>query len=206
MTIDISEAKLERNKFGLWAGWALATGAGMLLGFLPAEPLADLFNLGVARVIVPLLAGVLIGLLQWLLLRPFLTSAADWIISAGFGWMAGYALGLLVIRSLAGGMLEAVIGYIVFGVIVSALQWPVLRREIPSLLPWLIANVIGWTAAFLVGQFAGSQLYLASGLAPEITAAIIAGISGLVAGAITGLAFIWIVRQPEAGRVQPARE
>lgn len=197
MTIDISEAKLERNKLGLWVGWMLATGAGMLLGFLPAAPLADLLTLGVAMIVIPLFAGVVIGFLQWLLLRGFLTHSSEWIVAGGLGWMAGYALGLLVIRTLARGTWETVLGYIVFGVIVSLLQWPVLRREIPSLLPWVIANVVGWTAAFLMGQLAGGSLYLSTGLPPELTAALIAGLTGLMAGAITGLALIWIVRKPE---------
>jgi hypothetical protein len=202
MAIDISEAKLERNKLGLWAGWAIATGAGMLLGFLPSELLADTLSLGVARVLAPLIAGILIGFFQWLLLRSYLTDSADWIPSAGLGWMAGYALGLLVIRTLSGSAWETVFGYVVFGLIISAVQWPVLRREIPSLLPWAIANIIGWTLAYLIAQYVAGNLYLSLGLAPEITAAIIAGLSGLIAGAITGIALIWIVRQPE--RTQPA--
>jgi hypothetical protein len=202
MTIDISEAKLERNKFGLWAGWALATALGMLIGFLPAELLAEALGLGFARVLVPLIAGFLIGFFQWLLLRGYLTESADWIPSAGLGWMAGYALGLLVIRTLSGSAWETILGYIVFGLIVSVVQWPVLRREIPSLLPWAIANIIGWTIAYLIAQSAAGSLYLSLGLQPEITAVIIAGLSGLIAGAITGIALIWIVRQPE--RTPPA--
>lgn len=204
MAIDISEAKLERNKFGLWAGWALATGAGMLIGFLPAEPLANALSLNMAKVLVPLIAGFLIGFFQWLLLRGYMTNSAGWIASAGFGWMAGYALGLLVIRWLSGGALETVVGYAVFGLIVGIVQWPMLRREIPHLLTWAIANIIGWTIAGLIAQTAAGPLYLSLGLTPEIAAALIAGLTGLIAGAITGVAFIWIVSQPD--RTPPAVE
>lgn len=196
MSIDISEAKLERGKTGLWIGWTAVTGLGLALGFLPAEPLAELLGLGIAQVIAPLIAGIWIGFLQWLLLRAYVTNVRDWIPNAGVGWMGGYALGLLTIRTLAGGFWEGVIGYAMFGVVVCLVQWPTLRREIPSLPAWMGANVIGWTAAFVIGQMLGS-LYLELQVQPEVTAAMISGISGLTAGAITGAALIWIVRQPE---------
>lgn len=196
MSIDINEAELERGKTGLWIGWTAVTGLGLALGFLPAEPLADLLGLGVAQVIAPLIAGIWIGFLQWLLLRAYVTNVRDWIPNAGAGWMGGYALGLLTIRTLAGGFWEAVVGYILFGIVVSVVQWPTLRREIPNLPLWMLANVIGWTAAFVISQLLGT-LYLQLSIPPELTAAIISGISGLTAGAITGAALIWIVRQPE---------
>lgn len=196
-TIDINEAKVIQNPLGLWLGWMLATAIGMMIGFLPAEAVADLLNLGWAKVLIPLFAGALIGFLQWIVLRSYLTHATDWITSAAVGWMAGYAVGLLVIKSLASGFGQTFIGYVIFGIIVSVIQWPVLRREIPALLPWAVANVIGWTSGFIVGQWIGGSLYLNSGLKPEISAALIAGISGLIAGAIIGAVLVWIVRQPE---------
>jgi hypothetical protein len=196
MAVDINEAKLERGKVGLWVGWTAVTGLGMALGFLPAEPLAELLGLGMAQVIAPLIAGIWIGFLQWLLLRAYITNIHDWIPNAGAGWMGGYALGLLTIKTLAGGFWQAVFGYIMFGILVSVVQWPTLRREIPSLPTWIAANVLGWTAAFVIGQLLGG-LYLQMNVQPEVTVALISGISGLAAGAITGAALIWIVRQPE---------
>ena len=35
MAIDINEARVARNEFGMWLEWTLATAFGMLLGFLP---------------------------------------------------------------------------------------------------------------------------------------------------------------------------
>ena len=34
MSIDIDEAKVKRNEFGLWIAWTLATTLGMLVGYL----------------------------------------------------------------------------------------------------------------------------------------------------------------------------
>ncbi len=72
MTIDIDEAKVERNEFGLWLGWTLATAGGMLIGFLPALLLVNVLSLGLAQIVVPALAGTLVGLAQWMALRRFL--------------------------------------------------------------------------------------------------------------------------------------
>ena len=61
MAIDLNEAKVARNEFGMWLEWTLATALGMLLGFLPSIVLVNLLDLALARIIVPLWAGFLIG-------------------------------------------------------------------------------------------------------------------------------------------------
>src|SRR6266508_3097227 len=123
--IDIAEANVQRNEFGLWLSWTLATAIGMLLGFLPSLLLVNVLDIQWARVIVPLLAGFLIGLAQWAVLRNYLVNSADWILAAGTSWAVGYALGLLLINLLASSMIGALIGYVLFGVIVAVVQWPI---------------------------------------------------------------------------------
>ena len=197
MTIDIDEAKVERNEFGLWLGWTLATAGGMLLGFLPSLFLVNVLNLGLAQIIVPVLAGTLIGLAQWLALRNFLTAHSDWILATGTSWALGYVVGLFVIQHMPTTLLGGLVGYLLFGAIVALVQWPLLRREIPHLLVWMLASAIGWTAGFWVSQAALSLFYTGSLIPPAVSTTVIAVTSGLVAGAITGLALIWIVRKPD---------
>src|SRR5688572_15728632 len=96
MTVDINEATVRRSGFSLWLAWTLATAAGLLLGLTPfALFIADL-DAGLVRLLLPLAAGILVGLLQWLALRPYLTRSADWVLNEGAGWAVGFALGLLV--------------------------------------------------------------------------------------------------------------
>ncbi len=197
MTIDIDEAKVNRNEFGLWLGWTLATTIGMLLGFLLSIPLVNVLDLEWARVIVPLLAGFLIGLSQWAVLRNYVVDTTDWILAAGTSWAVGYALGLFIINSLANTPLGGLVGYMLFGVIVAIVQWPILRREIPHVLPWIIANVFGWTLGFYLSQLALNLFFKDPAIVPVVSTSVISSISGLIAGAITGIALIWIVRQPE---------
>ncbi|MEO8354947.1 MAG: hypothetical protein ABI621_03455 [Chloroflexota bacterium] len=197
MSIDIDEVKVNRNEFGMWLGWTLATAVGMLLGFLLAIPVVNLLDLSWSRVVVPLLAGFLIGIAQWVALREYLVDAADWILAGGASWAVGYAVGLFLINSLAGTALGGLLGYMLFGVIVAIVQWPMLRREIPNIWAWILANVIGWTAGFYLSQVALELLFNEPAIAPVASTSVISAISGLVAGAITGLALVWIVRQPE---------
>ena len=197
MTIDINEAKVARNEFGMWLEWTLATAFGMLLGFLPSIVLVNIMDLAMARLIVPLFAGFLVGLAQWVVLRKYVNEVSDWILAAGASWAVGYALGLFIMNGLTGTGLDSFVGYILFGIIVALVQWPILRREIPNVWMWILANVIGWTAGFYMSQVALDLFFNGPTIAPIASTSVISGVSGLVAGAITGIALIWIVRKPE---------
>lgn len=196
MSLDIDEAKLVRNEFSLWLGWTAATIAGMLLGLLPFVLLIDILDLLLARIVIPLWAGLLVGVLQLVVLRRFLTHSLDWIIH-GAGWTLGYALGLVVIQIFNENPFMVLVGYILFGAIVGLIQWPVMRREMPSALPWIGASVAGWALGAYLSQLVVNLLASGGPIIPAVSSGVTSGITGLVAGALTGLALIWIVRQPE---------
>ncbi len=197
MTIDIDEAKVERNELGLWLGWTLATAGGMLLGFLPTILLVNVLNLGLAQIIVPVFAGTIIGLAQWVALRRFLTATSDWILAGGASWAVGYVLGLFLIQNIPSTVFAGIAGYLLFGAIVALVQWPLLRREIPHLLVWIIASSIGWALGFWASQTVLPLFHTGPTIAPAISTTVIAITSGLVAVAITGIALVWIVREPD---------
>jgi hypothetical protein len=200
MAIDIDERKVARNEFGLWLEWSLATAAGMLLGFVPVALLISDLDLGLARVLIPLVAGFFVGLLQWFVLRNYLTGSADWILSGGASWAVAYALGLIGVQLLAGSWLGTLLGYLLFGAIIGLVQWPVLRREIPNAFSWVVASILGWALGAYLSQLVIGLISGGSSINPVASAAIIVGVTGFVAGAITGLAFVWMVRQPDRVR------
>ncbi len=197
MALDIDEAKVQRNEFGMWLGWTLATALGLLIGFLPSLLLVNMLSLQWSRVIIPLLAGFLIGLAQWIVLRNYVVNSHDWALAGGTSWAAGYALGLFLIDTLSRTPLGRLIGYILFGAIVATVQYPILRREIPHLWSWILANVIGWTLGFYLSELALNLFSNTSAILPLASTSITSAVAGLVAGAITGIALIWIVRQPD---------
>jgi hypothetical protein len=169
----------------------------MLIGFLLTIPLVNLLDLGFARIIVPILAGLLIGFSQWIVLRRYLTTSADWVLAGGTAWAVGYAFGLLLIQSLSATFLGGIAAYLLFGAIVALVQWPILRREIPSALTWLVINTLAWAAGLWASQATLNLFFNEPVIEPTVSTAVIAATSGLVAGAITGLALVWIARQPE---------
>jgi hypothetical protein len=197
MSIDIDETKVKRNEFGLWLAWTLATALGMLIGYLPLAFLVSSLDLGVARVIVPIISGLLLGLAQWLVLRPYVSKSYDWILNHAVGWVVGYTLGLYIVQLLSKTPLGMLIGYISFGVIVAIFQYPILRREIPHLATWILANVTGWTLGAYISMLAAGVFFQNAVPTTFTSVLVTVGITGLVAGAITGLALIWIVRQPD---------
>ena len=197
MTIDIDEAKVERNEIGLWLGWTLATAGGMLIGFLLAIPLVNVLDLILAQIAVPVFAGAAIGFAQWIVLRRYLTVGSRWVLGDGTSWVAGYILGLLLVQSLPSSIFVATIGYLFFGAIVALVQWPVLRREVPNALVWILASAIGWAIGFWASQAILPLIFTGGLIEPAVSTTVIAVTSGLVAGAITGVALVWIVRKPE---------
>jgi hypothetical protein len=205
VTIDIDEAKVRRSGLTLWFAWTLATAAGMLLAFVPLALVIPNLDLRLGRVLLPLLAGFLVGFLQWLVLRPYLTRSVDWVMSGGAGWALGFALGLLVIESLGSNPLGALLGYLLFGLIVAGFQWPVLRREIPNAWTWVIASSVGWAAGAFLCQVLLTGLVTPEAMSPLLNSTVTAGLTGLVAGGITGLALVWIVRRPDRVAVSGPR-
>ena len=197
MTIDISETKVKRNEFGLWLAWTLATALGMLIGYLPLAFLVGSLDLGVALIIVPLISGIFLGLAQWLVLRPYVSRSYDWILNHAVGWVVGFTLGLFVVQLLSKTPLGMLVGFMSFGLIVALFQYPVLRREIPHLAIWIAANVIAWTLGAYLGQLAAGVFF--RNVTPTIFTSVLVnfGVTCLVAGAITALALIRIVRHPD---------
>lgn len=197
MMIDIDDAKVKRNEFGLWLAWTLATGLGMLIGYLPLVALVGSIELGIVRVAVPLVTGIVLGLAQWLALGPYVAKSHDWILNHAAGWVVGFSLGMFLVQLLSRTPLGMLAGFLCFGAIVALFQFPVLRREIPHLSAWVAVNVLGWTLGAYLSQVAAGLIF--KNAVPTIITSVLVnvGVTGFVAGAITAVGLIWIVRQPD---------
>jgi hypothetical protein len=100
--------------------------------------------------------------------------------------------------------LDVLVSYALFGLIIALVQWPVLRREIPQAGLWILAGVIGWTLGFSITSAVELIIYDHFLTEPWLVSFLVQGISGLIAGAVNGLALVWIVRQPDLNVVPPA--
>lgn len=119
--------------------------------------------------------GLLVGVLQWLVLRRHLTGASRWV-SAGFG--AVLAVGVVIFGV---GAVDSDVGWIVgvslFGTTVGVLQWLVLRSQVSRAGWWVAASTLGWAAGMPFGDINGPP-----GL-------------GAVYGAVTATTLVWLLRQ-----------
>ncbi|MEA3351821.1 MAG: hypothetical protein U9Q82_14490, partial [Chloroflexota bacterium] len=129
----------------------LATTVGWLIGgaFLPVE-------IG---------AGLAVGLLQGLILRPMIARTGWWVVASSVGWIVGW--GLIIAIPL---QLESINGAIL-GATMGVAQWFVLRKKIPQAGWWIIISTLAWTLglAQIMGEaLVGTVVGIVSGIALEL--------------------------------------
>ncbi len=127
------------------------------------------------RFLLPNLAFVTIGvglaILQWLVLQPRIRRAWRWIIATTFGWLLGSTL----IQAILPDGMNFLAG-VILGLTTGSAQWLILRKELYWAVWWIVINVIAWTTGMA--------------LLPGIM------LTGVMVGAITGLALILLIRFP----------
>jgi hypothetical protein len=120
-----------RQQIPVGAWWVAVTGIGFAVGLAVGVGLIGTGTSAQALLARGLIAGLAIGLLQWLLLRQFVAMALWWIPAIGLAWAAGW----LVTRA-AGVDLSR--GWAVFGS-TGALAFAALSG---ALMVWLLRNPI----------------------------------------------------------------
>jgi len=161
---------------GVWQRWVLANVVGEIIGFGLAAAAGGLValaiqgtegiaavSLGVAGVVViGLIEGTAVGWSQWLVLRTLLPRLRRraWLLATVAGailaWGAGMALGTAVGESaslpdtaLTAGFGAVAIG-IFAGVLLSTVQWLVLRRHIDHAFWWVPTHAAAWAVGMCI--------------------------------------------------------
>jgi hypothetical protein len=189
----LAMAPQRRLGWRFWFLWLMAGAVGWGLGVAWgsfAEP-DDLNMLQSSPTIIwagylgVAVGGILIGVLQWLVLRRQLARAGRWVL-ASLG--AAAIVGVVVFGV---GMFNADVGWVggagLFGTAVGVLQWLVLRRQVARAGWWVLASTVGWVVGMPLGDIVGG---------PALGAAY---------GAITGTAMVWLLRQAFPGTDQHQR-
>ena len=143
----------------LWLQWLAVTALGWLLGgvLLPDPALV--------------MAGLVIGLLQWVVLRQRLPHPGWWILASAVGWAGGWTV-VITLAPPGFGILTAT----VLGAAMGTTQWLFLRGHFHRAGWWIVISALGWTAglALLTGPL----------------------LVGAVAGAVTGITLELFLRYP----------
>jgi hypothetical protein len=132
--------------WALWFFWIMATTWGWLLTALIWPEL---------RLVI---AGMLVGVFQWLVLQGRFARPWHWIIVTSLGWLLGYFITLYWVPSEPGTLTG-----LTLGLTTGIAQWIVLRRELHWAGWWIIFSIMGWVTGlnlmpgfFLTGTMAGA--------------------------------------------------
>jgi hypothetical protein len=187
----------KRIGWGFWLQWALASTAGLYVGFIMAFVIAVFSELELGlgewpgELAIGIVPGIGVGVLQWVVLRRRVSGAGWWVLASaagGYGIIQagfnGYSETLWSYVSLLGWTGVVALG----GAVTGTLQWLVLREQVSRAGWWVFASTVGWglgmTAAIAFSWGVGVSDFGALGG------------TGVVLGALTGGALVWMLRQP----------
>ena len=180
--------------WGFWLGWVLASTVGWIIGFIIGFGLG-LFIVGEdtgINVLSSILGdfifgagiGFGVGILQWLVLRRRVSRAGWWILASTAGlavaWGGGGVLRL-------GSSAERVAVMALGGAVAGILQWLVLRGKVSRAGWWVLASTVGWALSIAVREVLTDPG--GGGIMGNL-------MPGVVLGAVTGGALVWLLRQP----------
>jgi hypothetical protein len=160
-------------------------------------PNTDEFNLGAffGGAMQGLLSGLVVGFLQWLVLRRRIDRAGQWVLWTAVGLGVVHAFG----DALPDPIALPVVG-LVGGLALGAAQWLMLRHIFDKSWLWMVMTGVSWA----IGINVGLALIEAMGLCdrpwtPELGATE-HGLVGLLTGIVVGLATGALL-----GRMQPRK-
>jgi hypothetical protein len=187
-----------------WSAWVGLNTIGVLAGYVLSLSVAAAGGLAGLQVsdrmiatIMVILIGMLMGVAQWLLVRPYLPRAAFWIVATLIGWVLPIAL-LVVFFPPSVVNQHGQIGIVLasIGLMMGAAQYLLLRRYKLHSGWWIPASMLGWTI-------------LALALPIPITNQLEILKVGAIPALITGIPFALVVAkrsafETETGMVQAA--
>jgi len=197
----------------IWLRWTLATALGELFGFaIPALAGAAAAWLAIGQVAMSTLLvtaglgeGAVLGLAQWLALRPSLPHLPGraWVLAtalaAGIAWTLAMSLVTLGELNVLGRMALAILA-LPFGIMflcsIGGAQWWVLRHSVAHASWWILANAIAWPIGVAIPVVGMALLPDTAGAVLMLLVGVICGLlMGLVVGAITGFALVRLLRE-----------
>jgi hypothetical protein len=205
---------VKKSKVGwiFWLQWVLATSVGwffgVFLGFFSGsfiwEEVIGISALGgiFAYFMFGAALGSVVSLMQWLVLRRRVSGAGWWILAstAGFAVVgaSGYGAAVVTFGFSEGldelGSFAALLGWSVVvafgGAVTGILQRIILRTQVPRSGWWVLASTVGWGLSVTVG---GAGIVVE---AIEFLKLLSLVGGGVVLGAVTGGALVWLLRKP----------
>jgi hypothetical protein len=187
-------AEQARPGWMLWFWWVLATTGGWIAGWVATQVLGSLasgargLSATWAGAIVGTTLGGMLGVMQWVPLRRRISKETWWMWASIVGWAVG--LVIAVGTEVASSTLSAAMMGAIGGAVAGTLQWIVLRRQVSRAGRWVLASAVGWAMGCGIIGVAGPKVHSMAEFVLTLAW------SGAAGGAITGIALVWLLRQP----------
>ena len=182
-----------------WLWWTLATAGGWVLGSLGNFAVSIMLSMTglnaalngdptqidqstmlffmVVSLVMLLIIGLVVGALQWLVLRRHIPGVSRWALFTG----VGFALGSFIFLAF-------------MGVGVGAMQWLLLRRDLNKTGWWPVMSAVAWPLGYMFGGSLGAAL--GSAINSPIAGGLLgAALTGAIIGAVTGAVLLWMLRE-----------
>lgn len=175
-----------------WGWWLLACTVGLavtMYGFaILGGVLTPVLGVYVSAAVIAIMNGLLLGVLQWLVLRQHLNSGW-WVLSCALGWGAILLFGVIANNVLLIGR-PLILYWVAWASVPGMLQWLVLRGQVARAGWWIFASMVGvgvgLVCSGVVLHLFVNNIVRSVGIAGvEVTHG---AVFGAVYGAITGFA------------------
>ena len=172
-------AILQKKREGLlvWGKWTLLASLGFSLGSLLGGTVISNFNETLGMIFI----GCILGIAEWLVLRPYLNNSSHWILATSIGLASGVSLTQFESHSLM----------YLNGVVLGATQFLVIGNQFRKSGWWIIANILG--IAYWVFQIDTAASLSTTRFDWRFFG--IVGLSTLVYSAITGVTLVWLLHK-----------
>lgn len=145
--------RIPERGWAFWLAWALVF-VGFPIGALAGQAVAGPATTAFGGLVGGAVTGLVLGGLQWIVLRRRLEVSAWWVVTTGLGLGIGLGLGLLLFGADNVGGLPQLRALVTGAALGLAQAWLLRRTGRPALLWALVVTagwVLGWTITAAVG-------------------------------------------------------
>jgi hypothetical protein len=182
----------------LFNSWLLCTVAGWLVGLslvIVAAVLGDLLGPGGFRFMVGLGMGAGVGLMQERIVRYWFGPARPWLWSSVIGIGAPFMLSDLLTAIRPGLSVPLLLNVGAGGLLAGYLQARFLKKHVTGANRWIVACIAGWALAAATTLVSGLLTGVLSGFYGALINLALILLGGVVLGAVTGLALLFMLRR-----------
>ena len=213
-----SAAAVERRGWEVWLRWVIYTTLGYFI--IGAVTIAVFQFTPVGLFLSPVagtLGMVVVGLLQWTVLQRSIRDMRwlGWVLAAVLGQFVGAIMATIVAILLApliytmlgdsgeilGGPAvqfgNLLVAGTVLGTVIGFIQWLVLRRYLQAAAWWIPAMAVAMAITSVVSMPWPASVGIGGLMAVPLTK----GLTGIIVGAITGIALVWLLRKKDVPSV-----